>query len=44
MSVPPARDVALPREETVTSIRDPSEANAGNSDVTITAAVFFVWT
>lgn len=42
-SVPPRRLLALPSEDTVTSIASPGRANGGSTAVTITAATFFNW-
>ncbi len=39
--MPPRRLLALPSEDTVTSIASPGRANGGSVAVTITAATFF---
>jgi len=38
ISVPPARLLASPMDETFMSIREPARAKAGKDDVTMTAA------
>ena len=42
--MPPARDLASPVLETVTSSREPVRPKAGSSAVTMTAATFFTFT
>ena len=41
--MPPRRLLALPSDDTVTSIASPGRANGGSTAVTITAATFFNW-